>query len=211
MNSPQKGTDPFRTAVDSGKGQKPEEAVDVMDAVSAEELRSIHPVKRQQAIEELHGVLVGKNDGASSFQETPDLIETSLNLLQLELMVVPVRRRKAYARALFLKPSLQRDTEFQLMFLRADRFDVSAAARRMCLFFEEKLRLFGDEKLVQKLTLADLSEADVTSLFNGAGHLLPHKDISGRLVFFVDYSYLDYGEWKNIVSWKMMVVVVVVI
>ena len=128
------------------------------------------------------------------------MIETSLHLLQLELKVVPVRRRKAYARALFLKPSLQNDTDFQLMFLRADRFDVPAADRRMCLCFEEKLRLFGDEKLVRNLTLADLSDEDVTSLFNGAGHLMPHKDRSGRLVFFVDYSYLDYSDWKNIVS-----------
>ena len=188
---------------DIGEGEKLETAVDVMDAVSAEELRSIHPVKRQQAFEELHGRLIGKDGGTAAFRETPELIETSLNWLQLELDVIPVRRRRGYARALFLKPSLGRDTDFQLMFLRADRFDVPAAARRMCLFFEEKLRLFGDDKLVRKLTLADLSQDDVTSLFNGAGHILPQKDSSGRLIFFVDYSYLDYSDWKNIVSWTV--------
>ncbi|KAL3922657.1 MAG: hypothetical protein SGILL_002091 [Bacillariaceae sp.] len=173
----------------------------MMEAVSAEELRSIHPARRVQAFEELHGVVATSSDGknsAASFKETPELIETSLHLLSLELDVIPVRRRRAYARALFLKPSLKKDIGFKLMFLRADRYDVPAAARRMCRFFEEKLRLFGDDKLVRQLKLLDLSTEDVSSLFNGAGHVL-HKDRSGRLIFFVDYSYLDYADWKNIV------------
>jgi hypothetical protein len=204
MNLSQNSITPARAAVNDGV-ERQMEVVDVMDAVSAEEMRSVHPMKRQQAYEELHGVFVGKDSGdATTFQETPELIETSLRLLQLEVNVVPLRRRRAYVRALFLKPSLQTDTDFQLMFLRADRFDVPAAARRLCRFFEEKLRLFGDEKLVCKLTLADLSEEDVTSLLNGAGHVLPHKDRSGRLIFFVDYAYLDYADWKNIVS-RMMI------
>jgi hypothetical protein len=165
-----------------------------MEAVAAEEMNQLTGQEREMAYEELHGV------SDNSFQETPELIETSLVLLEYELKSIPKRKKRAYNRALFLKPSLATNRSFQLLFLRADRFDAPAAAQRMCRFFEEKLNLFGDEKLVKKITLDDLDPDDISGLCNGAGHLLPHKDRSGRLIFFADYYYLDFKDWKNVVS-----------
>ncbi len=169
-----------------------------MNTVMAEELRSISGPEREQAYEELHGVFTGS--GFSNFEETPELMETSLSLLYIELDRMPARRKRAYTRAIFLKPSLACDSSFAIMFLRADRFVVPAAAHRICRFFEEKLRLFGEAKLVATITLDDLSNDDISSVFSGAGHLLPQKDRSGRLVFFADYFFLDYKDWTNVVS-----------
>lgn len=173
------------------------EVVD-MESVMAEELRGVCHLEREQAYEELHGVFGGPPE-ASTFQETPDLVDTSLTLLKLELDRIPMRKKRAYNRALFLKPSLEDDRAFALMFLRADRFEVPAAAQRICRFFEDKLLLFGEAKLVSKLTLDDLSEDDIAALRSGVGHLLPHKDRSGRRLFFVDYRFIDYKDWKNMV------------
>lgn len=169
-----------------------------MNAVMAEELRSISGPEREQAYEELHGVFTGPD--SSAFEETSELIETSLSLLSIEIDRIPARQRRAYNRAIFLKPSIVSDRCFLLMFLRAERFHVCAAALRICRFFTEKLRLFGDSKLVSTLTLSDLSDDDITSLFNGAGHLIPQKDRTGRLIFFADYFFLDYKDWTNVVS-----------
>jgi hypothetical protein len=163
----------------------------------AEELRSISGPEREQAYEELHGVFTGSN--YATFEETPELVETSLALLALELEQIPIRHKRAFHRAIFLKPALTRDRSLALMFLRADRFHVAAAAQRLCRFFEEKRRLFGDAKLTSNITLDDLTDADISSIFNGAGHLLLQKDRSGRMVFFVDYLFLDYQDWTNVV------------
>ena len=52
----------------------------------------------------------------------------------------------------------------------------------MVLFFDEKLALFGADKLTHDITLADLSEADMEALNAGAEQLLPQRDRIGRLV-----------------------------
>ena len=63
-------TDPFQAIVSNDTG-KATATVDVMDAVCAEELRSVHPSKQQEAYEELHGVFVGSDgSGSGAFQET---------------------------------------------------------------------------------------------------------------------------------------------
>ena len=182
-----------------------------MDRVSAEELMMVSATEREQAYDELHGVFTKSSagdDGTMSsssitttpaFEETDDLIESSLILLKMELERIPIRRKRAYLKALFLKPTLENDTSFQLMFLRADRFNVPLAAQRICRFFEEKQNLFGEAKLVHRLTLDDLSEDDIRSLSNGAGHLMQHKDCSGRLVFFADYFFLEFKDFTNVV------------
>lgn len=182
-----------------------------MPRVSAEELKSISALEREQAYEELHGVFTsGRNENppqseqgratAQTFEETPELISTSLVLLAVELDQISARRKRAYLKALFLKPSLATDSKFQLMFLRADRFNVPQAAQRMCRFFEEKQSLFEEEKIVKRITLDDLSDEDISALFNGAGHVLPQKDRSGRLIFFADYLFLNFLDYRNIVS-----------
>jgi hypothetical protein len=180
-----------------------------MDRVSAEELMMVSAPEREQAYDELHGVFtksLADDDGAMSsikttpgFQETNDLIESSLVLLKMELVRIPTRRKRFYLKALFLKPTLENDTSFQLMFLRADRFNVPLAAQRLCHFFDQKQKLFGEAKLVHRLTLDDLCEDDIRSLCNGAGHLMPHTDRSGRLVFFADYFFLDFKDYTNVV------------
>ena len=182
-----------------------------MDRVSAEELMMVSATEREQAYDELHGVFTKSSagdDGTMSsssitttpaFEETDDLIESSLILLKMELERIPIRRKRAFLKALFLKPTLENDTSFQLMFLRADRFNVPLAAQRICRFFEEKQNLFGEAKLVHRLTLDDLSEDDIRSLCNGAGHLMPHRDRSGRLVFFADYFFLEFKDYTNVV------------
>jgi hypothetical protein len=78
-----------------------------------------------------------------------------------EIAYLPRRRRPALERAIFLKPSIETDVTFKLMFLRADYYDASKAARRLAKYFEDKLHLFGEDKLVKKITLDDLSEEDM--------------------------------------------------
>jgi len=184
-----------------------------MDRIAATEFMMISAAERELAYDELHGVFT-KNDNLpedgeenmgttttrQAFEETQDLIESSLVLLKMELERIPIRRKRVYLKAIFLKPSLETDVAFQLMFLRADRFNVPLAAQRMCSFFEEKQNLFGEHKLVHRLTLDDLSQEDIDSMCNGSGHVMPQKDRSGRLVFFADPFFLESKDYRSIVS-----------
>ena len=60
-------------------------------------------------------------------------------------------KRDAYDRAVFLRPMLEQDDKFHLMFLRAQRFSPYMAAQHMFLHFQHKQALFGDELLTQRL------------------------------------------------------------
>jgi hypothetical protein len=59
-------------------------------------------------------------------------------------------------RKLFLKPSIQKDLKFKLMFLRADQYNARQAAEWMAKYYSHKLYLFGEDTLVKKITLDDL-------------------------------------------------------
>ena len=50
------------------------------------------------------------------------------------------------------------------MFLRAERFDAPKAAIRLVNHFEGKLVLFGEDKLVKRITLDDLEEEDIEEI-----------------------------------------------
>jgi hypothetical protein len=67
------------------------------------------------------------------------------------------------------------------MFLRAENFDSQLAAKRMLRFFEQKLELFGPDKLCKDITLRDLNIEDMQCLINGHQQILPTRDSSGRV------------------------------
>ena len=89
----------------------------------------------------------------------------------------------AYCKAYLQDKTYVEDRKFRLSFLRADLYNVKAAAQRIFLFFELKLNLFGIDKLTKSITYDDLSEDDLESLHCGALQILPSTDRAGRTVF----------------------------
>jgi len=112
-----------------------------------------------------------------------------------ELSKVPRQKKKALDRAIFLKPSLETDDKFHMMFLRAERFDPAKAAESMYRHFEYKLLLFGDDKLTKKITLDDLTEEEMICMRSGSTQLL--RDRQGRGVCLFTFSVYDVSNWKT--------------
>jgi hypothetical protein len=82
------------------------------------------------------------------------------------------------------------------MFLRADLYDAPKAADRMAKCFDLKCELFGEDKLVKRITVKDLSEEDLYFIRCGFQVCLSTKDPSGRPLFFLDISkVLDFGSF----------------
>ena len=141
--------------------------------VLAQELNRISIKEREAVYEEIHGVA-----GLSS--ESPEkLVEIEMNL---EQELHRIKKKSAYDRALFLSPRHVNDQAFRLMFLRSTRFDPLKAAAKMVAYFESKLELFGEEKLVKRITLDDLDDDTHAELTNGLIQFLPMRDRSNRAI-----------------------------
>ena len=80
------------------------------------------------------------------------------------------------------------------MFLRSDYFDAPAAARRIVRHFEQKLELFGVEKLTKNITQADISQDTLDCLYHGFGQMLPVRDRAGREVLIMNPSAAPEGS-----------------
>jgi hypothetical protein len=139
---------------------------------------------------QVHGV----ND---VFQETPEFVADRIRAIKEELTKYPLSKRRAFDRACFLKPSLGNDEKVYLLFLRAERFDVPPAARKLCLHFEHKWELFGEAKLPKNITLDDLDEDDMAALRTGSYIILPKKDRAGRRVGVINLPPMQFKHWKN--------------
>jgi hypothetical protein len=70
----------------------------------------------------------------------------------------------------------------------------------MLAFFEQKLRIFGRDKLTKDITLQDLNEEDLKVLNNGHLQLLPQRDRAGRLICCNVRSYERFKDTINLVG-----------
>lgn len=116
-------------------------------------------------------------------EETPELIEESLMVLQTNTDLLPDKR--AYNIAERLDPKYVRDRDFRLAFIRCDKFDCQKAALRIVRHFQMKLELFGENKLAMDITQDDLDKDDMDALYSGVGRLLNAFDSGGRIINLV--------------------------
>jgi hypothetical protein len=161
-----------------------EDNVDVI----AQELTRISIREREAVYEEIHGV-------AGLSTESPEKLEEITANLEEELQ--KIKKKSAYDRALFLSPRHVNDPSFRLKFLRSTRFDPKQAAAKIAAFFESKLELFGEDKLVKRITLEDLDETSLAELASGSHHFLPTRDRSNRALCFVMPSHGIFKGWKS--------------
>ena len=158
------------------------------------ELNQLSVKEREHVYEEIHGV-------AEIPKETPEMRREALAQLRQKLTALPRRKKQAFSKALFLKPSLEQDENFLMMFLRADRFDAAKAADRLTTYFENKLSLFGEAKLVKKITQDDLSPDDRASLMTGGFQVFPGlQDQRGRPIWLIIPKQLRFTDPLNVVS-----------
>lgn len=136
----------------------------------------------------------------SIVEETPEFVAERVAAMRSELAKFSVTKRRAFDRAIFLKPRLEKDTKLYLLFLRSERFDPISAAQKLCLHFDHKLELFGEVNLPKEITLDDLDEDDLEIFQTGCQLVLPHKDRSGRTIQIISIPRMKFKHWKNMVS-----------
>jgi hypothetical protein len=100
---------------------------------------------------------------------------------------------QAYLMAREQDPVYVDDPDFKIGFLRAEGYDSQKAAHRLLLYLEEKLDLFGKEKLTHDIYWEDLGEDGWKYLEKGGLQVLPVRDSAGRRVIFLG-DVLQEGE-----------------
>ena len=171
-------------------GESDSISTDDTDALMAKELTHLSIEERERVFEEVHGV-------AQIIEESEGFVARKLE--QLEEEIGKCRRKRAYEQALFLNPEYAQNMKFRLMFLRADRFDPSKAAKRVIKFFELKLDLFGINKLVKDITMDDLNTDDLVSLNAGSHFFLKNYDRAGRRILLCTMENETYVTYRNMV------------
>mmetsp|Transcript_17026 Transcript_17026/g.23964 ORF Transcript_17026/g.23964 Transcript_17026/m.23964 type:complete len:385 (-) Transcript_17026:102-1256(-) len=130
--------------------------------------------------------------------ETPEKLKELLSQLEDEIENIP--EKEAYELGLFANPDYLESIKFRLMFLRSDRYDPRAAAKRLVNYWDRKVQLFGADKAFRPLRMPiDFAPKDETSATQGGFRLLPARDEAGRAVIFSFRRYYD-NRHENIES-----------
>lgn len=144
--------------------------------------------------------LYGVSDG---IEENEQFVTEKLAELDNVLSSIPTENKESYLLALDEEDKqgteYVRSTKFNLMFLRADRFKPTLAAKRIIHFFSEKRELFGIEKLPRRLVQADLDDEDKKCLFSGYMYISDDVECFGRTTAVLRRENLVFND---IINWK---------
>jgi hypothetical protein len=172
---------------------------DAIDAILGEEMNRLSFQQRNDIQEEIHGV---KSCGR---EETPELIEEGLRQIVEELMKLPSSEKAAWVRAQEVaqqhqsKSSCSNKPDFYLRFLRTELWNAKKAAKRLAIFLELLLELYGEYALQRPIEMAGFTDAELDEIKCGQVQLLPFRDRSGRRILaFVSNMGLDMDRQSRI-------------
>ncbi|CAJ1970318.1 unnamed protein product [Cylindrotheca closterium] len=156
-------------------------------------VNSISVQEREAGLHDIHGI--GGIDDKSTGEE--QVLVNKMRLLLSERL--HWRSSSAFRMADAESSAYTTDSSFLLMFLRCENYNIDAATNRLFVFFKQKLRLFGPDKIGKKMiTLADLSPDDMKSYSAGFFQLLPHRDHVGRAQFVNLPHYTTWDQRENV-------------
>eukprot|EP00934_Nitzschia_sp_Nitz4_P005325 Nitzschia sp. Nitz4//scaffold44_size153857//40530//42087//NITZ4_002708-RA/size153857-snap-gene-0.208-mRNA-1//-1//CDS//3329552118//5315//frame0 len=164
-----------------------EEATKAEDALT-QELNKLSLAEHEKIIFEVHGF----SSGAAS-EDPSDLNgngETNMesNIEKLRQKLASISPKDAYDQALQQNPTYVQDSRFLQMFLRAELYDIDAAAEAIVDHFDVKRRIFHNpDVLGRDVRWSDLSVEDIAILKEGNFQLFPSRDAAGRIVIVENY------------------------
>jgi len=154
----------------------------IVDDMLLRKLMGLSARDRNAIHEEIHGVR------SMAPLETPQILNTALQLLALELdQIIPNDQKAAYliARNMGLR-SYVNTTEFRLRMLRSCCLDARAAARKTCVYLNQLLSIFGESALEREIQLhRNFTKDEIREFRKGRYQLLPYRDRSGRRILVV--------------------------
>ncbi|KAL7557722.1 hypothetical protein ACA910_005281 [Epithemia clementina (nom. ined.)] len=128
-------------------------------------------------------------DPKNDLSQLPFLRERVRQHVQRVIQCLPYEQTRAYRQAMARDAALVQSETDPLHFVRYCGYDVLAGAQRLCLYWTERLQLFGSERAFLPLILTGtgaLTPEDLLSLRGGFPSLLPCNAQTGQSVIFFD-------------------------
>jgi len=153
------------------------------------EWNKLEPTGQQEVTQDIYGIEIPNakvNFDDHDFEE----LQNEINALE---------EKEEYLLAEEMSPAFVHNPNFRILFLRATLGHSKKAAKRLVRHFKTKLALFGQDKLVQEITLEDLNADDMESLQSGGFQILPRTDRAGRAILFGRYTSFQYKEPINMI------------
>jgi hypothetical protein len=150
--------------------------------------------ERERVMTDVYGIEIEDKDRG----EDPGFITECLCKLDHELSCVS-EKKLGFEMARDEHAAYFENEDFRLKFLRSDKYNPKLAAKRIVRHFEQKLDLFGPDKIGREITLYDLDSDDMDALMAGGMQLPPGKDRGGRKIMYVRSKNWEYKEMKNMV------------
>lgn len=165
------------------------------DEIGKELTATMNSMPLQARVAGLHDIHGVGGIEEKSFVEEQRLV----NKMRLRLSeTIGSRAAAAFQMADARSPAYTRDPNFLLMFLRCENYNIDASLRRLFTFFEQKLDLFGPDRVGKKMiTLSDLSASDMISYSAGFFQLLPTRDHTGRAQFVTLPQFYTWDRDEN--------------
>jgi hypothetical protein len=164
---------PSSSGLDLSKCQKTSD--NTVEALISKSYYELAHEERNDSLNDIHGI-------SKLTEETPEMIQDLLNVLDMEL--ARIEEKPAYELAMSICHEYVSNETFRIMFLRSDDYDAKKSACRMVLHFQSKLELFGRDKLTKTITLSDFEDHEIEGFKSGYLQPLLHTDRGGRLVLF---------------------------
>ena len=172
------------------KPQPPKKLAEVEELLS-QDLAELSVAEKRRLDEEVHG------ENLTVYNETEELVAQSIRDMDEEIR--KIRLRSCYDRAKFLAPHIVNAQEFKLMFLRSVEFEPRKAAQLIVKYYDMKQKLWGEDRLSNRITLQDFDEDDMEAFQSGAFQVLPCPDIHGRRITFFNKRRYKYKSVWNLV------------
>ena len=175
-----------------------------VDTLIAHEMASLSKKDREDALGDLHGVERSPIEDKAFIDKCLVEIEASLTRMKTKTKTKSETKTDSRIDVYSLAESMSKEyvenRAFRLKFLVAEEFKPEDAAGRLVRFLELKRNLFGEEKLVQEITLEDFSKEDMRSLETGHVQVLPIHDMCGRSIVFAIRKLRQYHNPESLVS-----------
>ena len=126
-----------------------------------------------------------------------DSIDLLLNKMRLEIAMIPKVKRKAITEAI-TKCAPSEFSEKRLeRFLRCEDMDAKRGAQRFVNYWDTRRKLFGPDKFLLPMQLSEALRDDLDAIEDGVFVILPHLDMSGRIIQFLEPYRRREGRYSS--------------
>ena len=173
-----------------------EDEIALAEKVLSQELEKLSLDEHEKIVLGVHGF---SSNNCEDIESEPHRIDAMIKEMDKEIAAI-TNDKEPLEKARSINAEYVDNQKFRLMFLRAESYDVRAAAEMIVSHFVVKERLFGDgEILGRDVRMSDLNRRDLAFLELGFAQVFPVRDAAGRTIVAMSPEFKKWGTKQELV------------